>query len=103
MLNKKVSIVNFKRFFLSILVMVIMVILITVIFLNNKAYSITYEEKYHRVKVKEGDTIWGIALKNKPKDYDTRKMVCDIVEFNNLKEMNIYPGDIIKVPIKNQR
>lgn len=103
MLNKKVRIVSFKRFFLSILVMVIIVVLITVIFLNNKAYSITYEKKYHRVKVTKGDTIWGIALKNKPEDYDTRKMVYDILEFNNLEEMNIYPGDIIKVPIKNQR
>lgn len=102
-MKKKVRIVSFKRFLLSILSIFTMVVLITAMFLNDgKAYSSVYEEKYNKVKIKEGDTIWEIALENKPKNYDIRKMVLDIVELNNLEKRNIYPGDIIKVPIKNK-
>ena len=38
---------------------------------------------------------------NMPKDYDIRKMVFEIKEFNNMKDANIYPGDLIKIPIKH--
>jgi len=101
--RKKVRIVNFKRFLLSIFSILTMIALITAMFLNDgKAYSSVYEEKFNKVKIKEGDTIWEIALENKPEDYDTRKMVLDIIELNNLEKRNIYPGDIIKVPIKNK-
>ena len=33
-------------------------------------------------------------------DYDVRKMVFEIIQFNNMESANIYPGDLIKIPIK---
>ncbi len=48
--------------------------------------------------MKYGDTLWDIAKKHMPDDYDIRKMVYELREFNNMKDVNIYPGDVIKIP-----
>ena len=77
-------------------------IFITFIFVsNNKVYSSTYKENFIEILVEEGDTLWNIALKNMPEKYDVRKMVYEIMEFNQMKDAYIYPGDLVKIPIKH--
>ena len=34
-----------------------------------------------------------------PKDYDIRKMIHEIREINNMETADVYPGDLVKVPI----
>lgn len=99
--KKRYKIVNKKKFirFISIICLLTLSIVL-MFFKKNKAYSLVYENDYIEVEVMEGDTLWDIARMNIPKDYDVRKMVFEIKEFNNMNDAYIYPGDIIKIPIK---
>lgn len=99
--KKKYRIVDRKKFVRFIFIICLAILSIVLIFCkNNKAYSLMYENKYIEVEVVEGDTLWDIAKSNMPKDYDIRKMVFEIKEFNNMEDAYIYPGNLIKVPIK---
>jgi len=98
--RKKYTIVNKFRFFTFILFLIILIVCILVIFTSNRAYSSIYEEKYIEVEVEQGDTLWCIAKKYMPKGYDVRKMVFELREFNNMQDVRIYPGDIIRIPDK---
>ncbi len=104
MKKKKTRIVNKKRFLLSIMVMItISLIVTTTITSRNKAYSTKYDDRYLEVTIKRGDTLWSIALNNKPDYYDTREIVYEIMIANNMKDSKISPGDVIKIPIKTDK
>src|SRR5699024_3703352 len=93
-LKKRYKIVN-KRIFFSFLVLILTMVTISTSFLlirNNKAYSTTYEENYIDVKIVKGDTLWNIAIDYMPKGYDVRKMVFEIIEFNDIEDAGLYPG-----------
>lgn len=100
-IKRKYKIVDRAKFirFVSVLVFLF---LITIIFFQNinRVYGSLYEEPYIEVKVDKGDTLWDIAGKYMPEKYDIRKMVFEIKEVNNMNNANIYPGDLIKIPIK---
>lgn len=100
------KIVDKKRFiiFLST-VLTIILLFISIHFKGNKAYSTKYNYKgnYVQLKIKQGDTIWSIAIENMPKNYDVRKMVYDIKQLNNIDDAQIQPGDLIKIPINNYK
>ena len=98
-MNKKYKIVDKRKFISFLLLVFIVVIFITFIFVkNNKVYSSIYEKKYIKIKIEEGDTLWNIAIKTMPEEYDVRKMVFEIMELNQMENPYIYPGDLIKVP-----
>lgn len=102
MRKRRYRIVNKKRFNTFLISATIIIAFIISLFINNnKAYSLTYNEPFKEIVINKGDTLWSIALENMPDDYDVRKMVYEIREFNNLDNATIYPGDIIKVPIKH--
>lgn len=95
------KITNKRRFYTFLIILLTIPLIIIAIFSNQKrVYSSTYDSLYKEVLVKEGDTLWKIAIENMPSNYDVRKMVYEIKEFNQIIDSNIYPGDVIKVPIK---
>lgn len=97
----KYRIVNRKRFNIFIISIVSIIIAIVSLFINNDdAHSSIHKYMYKEVIVNKGDTLWNIALKNMPKGYDVRKMVYEIRKFNNMDSADIYPGEIIKIPIR---
>lgn len=102
MIIGKYKIVN-KGKFISFIALILIAIIITIFIFtnNNKVYSSIYEEKYLEIMVEQGDTLWNIAINNMPIKYDVRKMVFEIIKFNEMKNANIYPGDLIKIPIKH--
>lgn len=52
------------------------------------------------VSVKRGDTIWSIAAKYSADDEDIRMKIMKIRRLNKLaKDLNIYPGQVLKVPV----
>lgn len=103
MKKKRTIIVNRKKFFAFVLTTILISILIVfALFNKNNVYSSEYESRYVEIKIEKGDTLWTIALENKPQKYDTRKMVYEIMRFNDLTEEYIYPGDIIKIPITSK-
>lgn len=102
MIYSKCRITNRKRFFTFLASTFIIITAIIVVFLSNsRVYSSTYKHVYKEVLVKEGDTLWNIAIENMPAKYDVRKMIFEIREFNNMADVDIYPGDLIKIPIKH--
>lgn len=97
--KRKYVVIDKFRFFVFLFSLIVLSMYIILIFSSNtKAYSSIYDEKYIEVEVKYGDTLWDIAKKHMPDDYDIRKMVYELREFNNMKDVNIYPGDVIKIP-----
>ena len=66
------------------------------------AYTAHAEEKVinKNVVVKSGDTIWGIAGDYVDPSKDIRKYIKEICELNDIKPGEIYPGQVIVVPVK---
>lgn len=98
--RRRYRIVNKRKFISFLATLFISIIVIISLFINSKVYSSTYKEIYREVTIKEGHTLWDIAIENMPEQYDVRKMIFEIREFNNMDNVDIYPGDLIKVPIK---
>ncbi|NMA87232.1 MAG: LysM peptidoglycan-binding domain-containing protein [Tissierellia bacterium] len=100
-IKRKYKIVDKAKFIRFVFILVFL-LLITIIFFQkiNRVYGSLYEEQYIEVKVERGDTVWDIARKYMPEKYDVRKMIFEIKEVNNMNNANIYPGDLIKIPIK---
>ena len=51
------------------------------------------------VTVHSGDTLWGIASKYSEPSKDIRKQIREICELNGVKAGEIYPGQLIIVPV----
>jgi len=98
MSNKRLRIANKFRFtlFLTFTCLLLM-LLISNLFKSDAAYS-DNENKYIEIIVMKGDTVWQIAKKNNPNNYDIRKVVHEIMKINEMKNANIKPGDTIKIP-----
>lgn len=59
------------------------------------------DAEYAPVQVQHGDTIWDLASRSTDDETDIRHVVCDIIEVNHLSDsQDIYPGQIIKVPVR---
>jgi hypothetical protein len=86
---------KFKRFVFILFLAVLLVIATTLYTLT--AYSFN-ETKYFEVPVRAGDTIWNIAKEHGTKS-SLRKNVYDIIEFNQIDDAMIYPGQILKIPL----
>lgn len=97
--KKGIRIVNKVRFviFMSIVILALVLILGS-LFELDKAYSTTYD-RWKEITVKNGDTLWGIAKDNNPKNQDTRKVVYDIMKYNNMKKANLIAGQTLRIPI----
>lgn len=99
-MKHKYRIVNKKRFFTFWFTIWLIAFIIITFFINHsKVYSSTYKQNYIEIVVKKGDTLWQIAKEHLPEDYDIRKMIHQIREVNNMEVADIYPGDLVKIPI----
>lgn len=98
---RQLKIVNQKRFMLSMIV-----IMITLFFLISNVFAVVnkveeYEEqKYKEVVIKNGDTIWELAREYGPKNVDVRKTVHEIGRINDLHNYDVFPGQMVKIPVK---
>lgn len=48
--------------------------------------------------VQRGDTLWGIAVKEKPSDMDTRTYIKEIKRLNELSSGTIMAGEVLSLP-----
>lgn len=97
---KRYVVVKPRRFFLFLTFVLLLTSIVLFIFLNStKAHSSIFKAKYKEHYILDGDNLWNISLKYKPKGYDIRKMIFEIKELNNIDTGYIYPGETIKVPI----
>ena len=97
---KKFRVVNKFRFYSFISVMIILLsISVYHLFGSIKAYADSViKDNYFEIVIEEGDTLWDIALKNKPEGMDVREMVYKIKKYNKMEEAYLYSGNTIKIP-----
>ena len=57
------------------------------------------QTSYLNIRIQSGDTIWGIASEYALPTEDIRKLVKKICDINDIKPGELYPGQIIQVPI----
>lgn len=97
---KRYVIVNAKRFFIFItLVLIFFTSLFFMIFNIQKVYGDVLEENFKEYYISKGDNLWNIALENMPEGYDVRKMVYEIKKINGIETGLIYEGSTIKIPV----
>lgn len=53
--------------------------------------------------VQEGDRLWTIAKRTGFDNQDPRDIVDRIQELNDMKAVDIYPGDILIIPVKDSK
>lgn len=69
---------------------------------NSNAYLKSHT--YDTVQVSAGDTLWGIAAHYTTEKDDIRELTYAITELNKLnKNAQIYPGQTLKIPVKQSR
>ncbi|QEK12164.1 LysM peptidoglycan-binding domain-containing protein [Crassaminicella thermophila] len=91
-------IANNFRFLWLIVVILLFLYLGTNIFFKTNIAERTNKLKYIEIQIKYGDTIWELAKKFTPNDKDIRKTIYEISLINNLDSLDIYPGQVIKIP-----
>ena len=91
---KKSYVLKNKRRFTTFIITVLLLIL--AVFYTNTVYG--YEEPTYKViTVKQGDTLWDIAIKYNNND-NIRKYIYEIKKLNNLSNVEIYEGSLLKLP-----
>lgn len=58
-------------------------------------------QKYIKVEVQYGDTLWDIASENTSNKTDIRKVIYEIKELNHINSGKIIPGKKLIVPVYN--
>lgn len=59
-----------------------------------------YTNKY--IRVYTGDTLWDIAARHTEEDEDIREVIFRIAEVNRLDNKNLYPGQILQIPVRSE-
>lgn len=93
---KKRYVLKNKRRFATIIIMFVLITVFMGMVVSAGASS-PAKIDFDKVKVKQGDTLWEIALKHSPKK-DVREYIYDIKKLNNLDGDDIYTGQILLIP-----
>lgn len=56
--------------------------------------------KEYTVTVADGETLWDIAGRHTEEREDVREVIFRIAQANKLKSKTIYPGQVLKVPLR---
>ncbi len=91
--------VNLAKFLLSFF---IICCLATGVFslLGSEPVALSANSEGDIICVAYGDTVWSIASKYNNGTYDTRKIVNDIIDANQLDCSSLFAGQIIEIPGK---
>lgn len=98
---KRLRIVNKKRFMLSTtFLMVTLFFMISNIFALINRVEGYDEPEYKEIIVADGDTVWNLAREYGPENKDVRKAIYEISLVNDLDTYDIYPGQVLKIPLE---
>ena len=92
-----------KRRFISFLITVTLLSIVIVSFLIPNECQGMQEQKYVEVKVVSGDTLWELAEQYGGNDLDKREFIYEIMKLNNLKEAKLFAGQILRIPLADER
>lgn len=88
---------NPAKFFRGIGLLIILTLTLS-IFIKSSATG-ALQTEYKQVTVKKGDTIWKIARENKNNQSDIEEAIYTIRQANELKNTNLQPGQMLKIPV----
>ncbi|TCO79212.1 LysM peptidoglycan-binding domain-containing protein [Marinisporobacter balticus] len=97
MRKNHLRIVNRKRFVCTLVVIFLSIYLIANVFNTAEGAD---DIKCVQIHIKYGDTIWALAKEFSPKNKDIRKTIYRISIINDLDTLDIYPGQVIKIPLE---
>lgn len=95
----KLKIVSKTRFITSLVLLLLISYLLVYGLLKINVVEGIAESEFIEIHVKSGDTLWDLAKKFSPENQDIRKSLYEINTLNNLSSSEIYPGQIIKIPL----
>jgi LysM repeat protein len=86
-------------FFMKLTLIVVLVLGGLTVVSNAFAGSTIIMKQEKRIVVERGDTLWSIALKNKPADMRTVVYIEGIKQSSGIKSSQIKAGDVLTLPI----
>ena len=100
MKTRHYRIVSPVRFFLFVLISIMIIIFAGYSLLNVSQAEAASEVTYEHVVVQDSDTLWGLAeMYNPDTDLSYRDIVYSICEINDMDSEDIHPGDVLYVPV----
>ena len=101
MTKSKALVVNKFRFIRCLILIIFLLAVSTGLVMKvSSAEGIQKEKLYFEMYIKSGDTLWDLAKKYTPQGKDLRKTIYEISILNGLDSADIYPGQIIKIPVQ---
>ncbi|AZR72801.1 hypothetical protein BBF96_04975 [Anoxybacter fermentans] len=97
--KKRVNIKRKSHKWRRFLFVVFGIIMIAIIIIGTRSVNSNGQLKLIEVTVSEGDTLWAIARSHYHSEGDIRKFIFRIRQINNLKTAQIYPGQVLLIPI----
>ncbi len=89
------------RFIIFVVIFTVLAIgLINTVLGGYNASSLTVRE-YIEITVESGDTLWNIASEYMSADNDVRHAIYTLCEINDISSGDIYPGQVLTVPVYN--
>lgn len=97
--NKRYRIKSRFRFTLFIVITLLLftTVCTTILGLNDATGST--KQRYIQVEVQAGDTLWSLADEYMSADRDPRESVYMISKSNGISASELYPGQVIKIPV----
>ncbi len=93
--RKKINLFKIVR----IMCITAVLVMAMVFALRSSASGLT-ADSYKEIVVCPGDTLWGIAKEYRPGEH-TQKVIYEIMNYNNMEMTDIFPGQKLKIPLKN--
>jgi len=101
MKNRRVKIVNMKKFIRSIVLIFILILLLSLIIVKS---TLSHKEiKYKEFNISNGETLWSIASNEQKynsyyQNKDIRDIIYDLIKVNDLNNSQIYVDQKIIIP-----
>lgn len=92
-------IVKPMRFFIFILITVIITVFAGYSLFSRSKAQASSVDTYIQVCVEENGNLWNIAERYQSDDMDIRDYIHEIREVNDIDEDNLQPGDILFIPV----
>lgn len=85
----------------SYVIILISVSLVISFILSYQVHSF-HDDKYIKITVSKGDTLWKIADEYSEKSLSGEKFINWVKNHNNIEEDRIFPGDQIVIPVNKE-
>ncbi len=95
---KHYHIANRMRFVFFVAMVLLAVSFVIMGIINTSSAKEKRDMRYTEVTVREGDTLWELALDHGNQDKDVREVIYDICLANGIKAGDIRPGQILMIP-----